>query len=112
MAAAAAPQPAGGSGAPAAAERLALTNGSGLELAGLFTRAVSPTDRCVILCHGYAGTKEDMALPQLAQVRWVAQAPQRCCMQRASDCAQAESFSHTQIANAGARCRGPQLAAL
>lgn len=52
-------------------ERVTFPNAAGQRLAGLFGRAdAAPSGaRCVILCHGYAGDKEDMALPDLADVR-------------------------------------------
>lgn len=45
------------------------SNGAGQRLAGVFTRAPRGGDgACAILCHGYASTRDDMALPNLSQV--------------------------------------------
>ncbi|GBF93017.1 hypothetical protein Rsub_05628 [Raphidocelis subcapitata] len=50
------------------AEPVTFTNAAGLRLAGTFTRAdAAPGARCVILCHGYAGTQDDMRLPDIAE---------------------------------------------
>jgi hypothetical protein len=69
---AAAPEPRGGSSLDEAEPEVipvAFPNADGLQLAGHFTRAVpGPGARAAILCHGYAGTQDDMRLPQIAQV--------------------------------------------
>ena len=66
-------------------ERVSFANADGLRLAGIFVRGSSQRggaagsaaaggdarqrERCCILCHGYASNKNDMALPDIAQVR-------------------------------------------
>lgn len=46
-----------------------MNEAQGLRISGTFLRSPTPTTSCVILCHGYAGTRDDMALPDIAQVQ-------------------------------------------
>jgi hypothetical protein len=71
MAAAPEPGPAPRRGGAPAPEQIpvAFVNAAGLRLAGTLTRAdPAPGARAAILCHGYAGTQDDMRLPEIAQV--------------------------------------------